>query len=175
MTTPRVTPKERPITNQANVRRPGAGPTKPQVSNEAPPPRSEPTDSYRAGKFKEPIEQMYGVFGLGLAPFLPRTGMAVLENAEQLATTWDQAARTNPAIKRILDKMISGGGWGAILMAHAPIGMIAVQESGIISKIPFLSRLFPKPQDDEPETPETDDFGNPIPFNRREPVRRPVG
>lgn len=153
---PRVMPKV-----DQNVRRPGSNPP-PKVDevNDAAQDASKP---YRPGKYKEPVSQFYVVIGMACAPLAPRTGMAFVENADSVAEEWDKLARTNPKVKRALDRFVTGGGWGGLLLAHGAIGMVAVQETGLLSKVPFLKRFFPTLPD--PEPPAADDFGNPLPPN----------
>lgn len=159
MTTPRVTPRVQP------VRKPGANP--PPKIEDVKEVFDDTTKPYRAGKYKEPISQLYAVAGLMLSPIAPKTGMAFVENSDKVAEEWDKLSRTNPKVKKVLDKLVTGGGWGGLLLAHSAIGMVAVQESGLLSKVPFLKTLFPKSP--EPEAPPTDDLGNPLPapFERR--------
>lgn len=155
MTTPRVT-----------TVKPGAN-TRPKVED-VKESFDDAAKPYRAGKYKEPMSQIYSVAGMMLAPIAPQTAMAFIENADAVAEEWDKMSRTNPKVKRVLDKLVTGGGWGGLLLAHGAIGMVAVQESGILSKIPFLKTLFAGKA--APEAPPTDDFGNPLqspPFERR--------
>lgn len=160
MTTPRPTPKIQP------VRKPGANNSTPPKTEDVKEAFEDASKPYKPGKFKEPISQLYTVAGLMLSPIAPRTGMAFVENSDDIAEEWDKLSRTNSKVKRALDRLVTGGGWGGILLAHGAIGMVAIQESGLLSKVPFLKNLFPAPP--EPEAPPSDDFGNPLPpFERR--------
>lgn len=149
------------------VRKPGAAPPiPPKVTTEDV--RSEYDDSskeYKAGKFKVPAEQFHSLVGMGLATIgAPRTGMSLIKNAEAIGIEWDKLSRTNPAVRKMLERLTTGGGWGGVLMAYGAVGMVAVEESGILRKIPFLKRLFPQPP--EPEDVPRDDFGNPVNLGR---------
>lgn len=50
---------------------------------------------------------------------------------------WEELAKTNPRIRAFLLKLISGGAWTALFMAHAPIFLAVVMKDGIRQRIPF--------------------------------------
>jgi hypothetical protein len=49
---------------------------------------------------------------------------------------WENLARTNPRIRAALLRLIAGGTWGELLMAHAPLGMAIIMKPAIQRRIP---------------------------------------
>jgi hypothetical protein len=114
--------------------------------------------------------------GVLISPIAPETGLAFVEQAEPVAIAWDKMARQNPRVKSILDRMLTGGGWTGVLMAYSGIGAMAVKESGLLAKVPYLKRFFSQSKMDDERQSTTDDFGNPLPPVTNIPPfeRRPV-
>lgn len=118
------------------------------------------------GKADEAIPQHRpGVIGKGMAKLYRRAGkiikamdrpigIAVIESADDCGEAWEELARTNPRIRRVLLKMISGGAWGAVLMAHAPIFMAVIMKDGIRKHIPMMKLLQSVMEPDEDASDE---------------------
>lgn len=89
-------------------------------------------------------------FGIAMAPSKPSAtdptqsvtmvvGQSIVANAESCAIAWERLAKENPAIRMALERMLTVSAFGAVIMAHAPILIVAVQASG--QALP----AFPKP------------------------------
>lgn len=121
----------------------------------------EPPNSKAKGKRRQAIPRWQkGVIANGMTKLYKRTGkiikaldrdigIAVIENAEDCGEAWDDLARTNPRVRALLMKLISGGAWGAVLMAHLPILLAIVMKDGIRKHIPFMKLLENVMSDDE--------------------------
>jgi len=72
---------------------------------------------------------------------------------DSVGAAWEEVARTNPRVRKALLKMIQGGAWGTLIMAHGPIGMAIVMKPAILSRIPF-SRLISSLAEPDEDTPE---------------------
>lgn len=51
---------------------------------------------------------------------------------------WEELAKTNPRIRAFLLKMIAGGAYTQLIMAHAPIFLAIIMKDGIKKHIPFM-------------------------------------
>src|SRR5579872_1893542 len=54
---------------------------------------------------------------------------------------WEDLARTNPRVRALLLKILQGGAWGQLFMAHMPIFMAIVMKDGIRKHIPFMKLM----------------------------------
>lgn len=73
------------------------------------------------GGFVAPVERMYGTIAMGLMAVDMDMATAVANSAHNAAVAWDELARTNPAIRRMLVAMMSTTATGALIAAHMPI------------------------------------------------------
>lgn len=69
------------------------------------------------------LAEMYRGLGMGLNFVDPISGMEVAASADALAASWIVLAESNPKIKKFLVKITTGGGVGAVVIAH---GMVAL-------------------------------------------------
>lgn len=123
----------------------------------AKPRRREPVK--RKDEFIEPLEQMYAIAGGSLLMLGKTTGNAglepiarsVLEQASACAIAWDSLAEKDENVRRALRVLCTGGAWGGVIAAHAPIvltGVMAARggddQSGNVQP----------PDDQRPSTPQ---------------------
>ncbi len=106
--------------------------------------RSEPPS--RPGEFVEPIEKLYTTVAVFAIPFDQQCASAILQVDQQekiiqfdgtetdnpnygksvarlCAESLDKAAQTNDSLRKVLRMLTTGGTWGAVVAAHAPIIM----------------------------------------------------
>lgn len=115
--------------------------------------QDEAPDSKRKGKKQTPTPRyVKGVIAVGMTKLYRRTGrivkamdkdigIAIIESAEDCGEAWDELARTNPRVRKFLLKLVSGGAWGSVIMAHAPILLAVIMKDGIKKHIPFMKLL----------------------------------
>lgn len=151
------------------IRKPGSStaPVSPKIEDMEP---EKPAAEYKPGKYKEPVEMVHTGVGLALVKIAPQTGMRLIEDAEKIAIEWDKLSRVNPKVKKFLDKAFTTGAWSTLLMAYSTVGISAVQESGVLSKIPGLKKFFPKLGQNDNESVVADEFGNPLPQTPADPL-----
>lgn len=127
----------------------------------------------KPGEFVEPIESFYTLVGAGLFPFDPHCATVLLEEdrtaqvidghevrgknygktrARICAETLDEAAQKSENLRRVLRLLTTGGVWGAVIAAHAPIVLAVMSHHTPMMKTSPLSSLF---------NPYTPDGGNP--------------
>lgn len=94
------------------------------------------TSGPRVGTSMKAIEdslvQMYGFLGMGVAMFDPFAGMTITSDAEKLAASWIVLANSNPKVKKFLQKATTGGGIGAVLIAHAMVAVPIALHHGVL-------------------------------------------
>jgi hypothetical protein len=99
----------------------------------------------RAGVIAAGINKLYRRAGrIYAVMFDPDIGNALVQCATPdpegdwptAGEAWENLARTNPRIRAFLLRMIAGGTWGELLMAHAPLGMAIVMKPAIQKRIP---------------------------------------
>jgi hypothetical protein len=99
---------------------------------------------FRAGPIAKGMNRLYAKTGKLIKVMDPEVGNAIIsvtkkESDDDLTVgeAWEELAKTNPRIRAFLLKMISGGAWGALFMAHAPIFLAVVMKPAVMKRIPF--------------------------------------
>jgi hypothetical protein len=86
-----------------------------------------PTVPIRHSALYPKLVQFYGTIGLTVAAVGDRQcGIAVAANAEGCAEAWDELAKQNPAVKRVLETVLQTGAFAAVIGAHLPIALAVV-------------------------------------------------
>lgn len=102
-----------------------------------------PTELPQAGtkkrntQLKRQIADLYVFAGTTTFMFDQQIGGLVIQQADACAESLDELARTNPAVKRALEKLLETSIYGAVLAAHAPI-VIAVATK----YVPYLRKSY---------------------------------
>ena len=95
------------------------------------------------------IGEMYMASGALLSMFeaTASDSMLVSASASTLAESWRPLIERDPAVRKFWEKMTTGGGWGAVIMAHGSLAIGIMTVHGI--KLPSMSR---KPTEQEEAT-----------------------
>lgn len=116
----------------------------------------EPIAPFRAGPIAKGINRLYRKAGKILSVWDREIGRAVIECTRKdtdpdtgepdpedttVGEAWEEIARVYPRIRRVLLKLIEGGAWGQLLMAHAPILLAILMKESIIKHLP-MGRLL---------------------------------
>jgi len=122
-----------------------------------------PAPSYKAGVITKGINRLYRKAGKIIRVMDEDIGEAIIQAARNTAdddepddsvgAAWEELAKANPRIRRFVMKVIAGGAWGQLVMAHAPIAMAIVMKPAILRFIPF-SRLIESLAEPDEDTPE---------------------
>lgn len=102
-----------------------------------------PTELPSSGKkprntaLKKSLEEVYVFIGTTTFMFDTQIGGLILNQAEDCAASLDELARTNPAVKRALERLVETSVYGAILTAHAPIAVAIATKY-----VPYLRDSF---------------------------------
>jgi hypothetical protein len=108
------------------------------------------------------VNKLYRRAGKVLRAMDPDIGNAVIactrkdpDDPDELTVgeAWENLAKTNPRIRAFIMKAISGGAWGDLVMAHAPIGLALFMKPGIqrLLRLERLAESFAEPDEDTPE------------------------
>lgn len=118
--------------------------------------------AYKAGVIAKGVNRLYRKTGKIIRGLDPDIGEAFIESARNTAddgedddsvgAAWDELARTNPRIRAFLMKFITGGAYGQLAMAHAPIALAIIMKPAIFGRIPFQNVVasVAEPDDDSP-------------------------
>jgi hypothetical protein len=141
--------------------RPPAKPARGSRSRIKTPPGTpaEPVPQHRPGIITKGVNRLYRRAGKIVKAMDRDIGIAVIESTKNTAedgepddsvgAAWDELARTNPRIRVFLLRIIAGGAWGQLVMAHAPIAMAIVMKDGIRKHIPFMKLIEALAADDD--------------------------
>ena len=119
----------------------------------------EPDDGrYVPGRIAKGMNRLYRRAGKIVKAFDPAVGEALIEVTRKdddddltVGDAWEELARVNPRIRRFLMRLITGGAWGQLAAAHAPIILAVLMKPRVLEHIPF-SRLIEALADrDEPD------------------------
>lgn len=113
---------------------------------------------YQKGVIAAGMTKLYRRAGKIIKAMDRDIGIAVIESAEDCGEAWDDLARTNPRVRAFLMKLISGGAWGAVLMAHLPILLAIIMKDGIRKHIPFMKLIEAATSEDEKGESSVADF-----------------
>lgn len=132
----------------------------------------EPVEQFRAGPIAKGVNRLYRKGGKIVKVWDYEVGTALIEITRKdlledgtpdpddvtVGEAWEELARVNPRIRRFLLKVIAGGAWGQLVMAHGPVLLALLMKDSIRKHIP-LAKLFQAFFSDE------DDEGPPPPAN----------
>jgi hypothetical protein len=104
---------------------------------------------YQKGVIAAGMTKLYRRAGKIIKEMDRDIGTAVIECAEDCGEAWDELARTNPRVRRFLLKLITGGAWTAVFMAHAPILLAVIMKERIRKHIPFMKLIEAGLEEDE--------------------------
>lgn len=104
--------------------------------------------AFRAGPIAKGMNSLYARVGKFVRVWDPDLGGALIvmtrkesEDDVTVGEAWEELARTNPRIRAFLLRMIEGGAWGQLLMAHMPLVIAIMMKPSVSSRIPLLGLL----------------------------------
>lgn len=119
-----------------------------------------PAPPFRAGPIAKGMNGLYRKAGKIIRSFDPEIGKAVIactrkedEDDVTVGEAWEELARVNPRIRAFLMKLLTGGAWTQIFVAHLPIFMAIIMKDSIRKHIPLMGLVgsFLNDEDDEPD------------------------
>jgi hypothetical protein len=152
-----VTPSEEP---SADEDRPPAAPKRSRFGKHKHPHAEQPVPQHRPGVITKGVNKLYRRAGKIVAVMDADIGMALIaitrntaeegEPDDSVGAAWDELARTNPRIRAFLLKVVAGGAWGQLVMAHAPVFLAIFMKDSVQQRVPFvkLATAFMDADDD---------------------------
>jgi hypothetical protein len=116
---------------------------------------------HRPGVITKGVNRLYRKAGKIVKAMDRDIGIAIIESTkntdeeggdDSVGAAWEEVCRTNPRIRKFMLRLIAGGAWGQLLMAHAPILLAIIMKDSISKHIPFMKLLsaLAEPDDDAP-------------------------
>lgn len=138
-----------------------------------------PLPPFRAGPIAKGMNKLYRRIGKIVKAMDRDIGIAIIEATKKEAEddvtvgeAWEEIAKTNPRIRRVLLKMVEGGAWMQLFWAHAPIFLAILMKEQIAKHIPFAKIIaaVSSLDDEDEETPEPSSprGGGSLPFGLRQ-------
>lgn len=78
-------------------------------------------DPIKPGAISEGIAQFYGFIGMSVGMIDPHCGGIIVQNAQPMANSLEEAAKTSPALRKFLEGLVTTSVWGQVMAAHAPV------------------------------------------------------
>lgn len=126
---------------------------------------------YSPGMITKGVNRLYRRAGKIVRAMDRDIGTAIIEATKNTAegdepddsvgAAWEEVCRTNPRIRRFVLRVIAGGAWGQLVMAHAPILLAILLKDGIRERLPF-PKLLEAMLDDDDQAAEGQDTGGPL-------------
>lgn len=117
---------------------------------------------FRAGPIAKGMNGLYAKAGKIIRVMDPEVGTAIIactrkesDDDVTVGEAWEELAKTNPRIRAFLLKLITGGAWTQLFMAHAPIFLAFVMKPAVAKHIPFAGLVDAVLSDDD-GTPSTE-------------------
>lgn len=90
--------------------------------------------------FAPEVEKLYVMMGLSLMPFDVELSGKIVEIAGPAGEAWDELARKNEVVRRVLVSMLETSAWGKLLAAHGPlIGIAWARMTGESVRVTFAA------------------------------------
>lgn len=115
---------------------------------------------YRPGQITRGMNRRYRQLGKLVRAMDPAVGGALISMAENSAddgeddsvgAAWEELARSNPRIRRFCLRLVQGGAWGGLLMAHMPL-LIAVGMKFVSADPGFFGKLIASMAEPDPDS-----------------------
>jgi hypothetical protein len=117
---------------------------------------------FRAGPIAKGMNKLYRRVGKLVSMADPMTGQAFVditrkddEDDVTVGEAWEELARVNPRIRAALNKLLTGSGWGQLVMCHMPILLAVAIRTGVLERLNLsgLAGMVSDSDDPEPDNP----------------------
>jgi hypothetical protein len=105
-------------------------------------PRETEVAPFRAGPIAKGMNKLYRRVGKLVSMADPMIGQAFIEITRKdddddvtVGEAWEELARVNPRIRAALNKLLTGSGWGQLLMCHLPILLAVALRTGLLERL----------------------------------------
>lgn len=97
---------------------------------------------YRASRLKEPVERGYVFAGKVALAKDPGLGLLLMDQAEACAVAWDQLAKSNATVRKVITFLVDLQNKGGVAGAHTPFLLYGADRLGLLERVPLLGELF---------------------------------
>jgi hypothetical protein len=122
------------------------------------PRETEKLEPFRAGPIAKGMNKLYRRVGKLVSMADPMIGQAFIEITRKdddddvtVGEAWEELARVNPRIRAALNKLLTGSGWGQLLMCHLPILLAVAVRTGLLERLNLGAFASLVADDDTPE------------------------
>lgn len=119
-------------------------PAKPKRTRSRKPAEDTPEVPYKAGVITKGMNKLYVRAGKLVRAMDYDIGQAIIASTRKetdddvtVGEAWEELARTNPRVRAFLMKLMTGGAWTQLFMAHAPIFLAVIMKESIRKHIPM--------------------------------------
>jgi hypothetical protein len=125
-------------------------------------PRETEATPFRAGPIAKGMNKLYRRVGKLVSMADPMIGQAFVditrkddEDDVTVGEAWEELARVNPRIRAALNKLLTGSGWGQLVMCHMPILLAVAIRTGVLERLNLsgLAGMVSDSDDPEPDNP----------------------
>jgi hypothetical protein len=93
--------------------------------------------SGRRRPLKTRTEEFIGSIALGVSVFDFQDGAIIMESAEEMAEAWSNLADQNPRVKATMERVLTGGAWGGVIMTHGSVIVRIAQNHALFGELTF--------------------------------------
>lgn len=83
------------------------------------------------------LEEFLAFSGVAVFPLNQIDGIVLTVRGPSLAHAWAELAKVNPAVKRVLERMVEGGVMGGVIIATLSVAVPIAQNHGIARNVPL--------------------------------------
>lgn len=80
------------------------------------------------------LADLYRVLGLGIGFMDGFSGMAIADRSEDMAESWRTVIDRDPKIRKVLERMVTGSGWGTVVTVHAITLLPILSHKGMLPR-----------------------------------------
>lgn len=104
---------------------PPKGPRRTRTKDSSGPAAKSTVDApeYVPGRIADALKGTYAQIGMFWGMFDPQCAQVLIQNAETMANSMEKWAKDSPAVRGVLEKVITTSAIGEVVAAHAPIVM----------------------------------------------------
>lgn len=132
------------------------GPTPPRAGTKdfKPPKDPRPVPPIPVKGFAPAIEKMYGTMALAAMAFDVELAATIMKVAPDAAKAWDELARRNIQVRRIIVAMLETTAWGQVLAAHLPLFLLFIKRvAGDDARFSALGQMLGEQAEDYANKP----------------------
>jgi hypothetical protein len=133
-----------------------------------------PVPQFREGVIAKGVNKLYRRAGRIVRAWDPVVGESLIEITRKeddddttVGEAWENIARHNVRVRRVLLALIRGGDWGALVWAHSPVIMAVLMKESVQKHLPLhklIQAFFSADEDEGPPPPDlAGAAGDPIP------------